>query len=255
MPDESSSDPRPTVRPMALQINAWWRGLVSAIGLAALGAGGLAVFVTHLEAGPVALLVVGLILLLVGAGGRLPNRLKVGDNEAAWEAVEDFVSRVAGDVPSEQTPELIHALTELAEVAPAAAAAGLGAITGRIAYRDMVIDMLTEALQGVNGSIDLKFSAPPTGDNAVISALNDSSLLIQIRNRVDVNVIKDMTAMVAAEAARGVFRVLLITSEEPSNLASVRLMSSESVRHVRITGKDDLPKLVAAIEQAFDIPS
>jgi hypothetical protein len=239
---------------MALQINAWWRGFISVIGLAALGAGGLAVFVTHLEAGPVALLVVGLILLLIGAGGRLPNRLKVGENEAAWEAVEDFVSRVAGDVPSEQTPELIHALTELAEVAPAAAAAGLGAITGRIAYRDMVIEMLTEAVRETNGPVNLKFSPPSTGESSVISAPNGSNLLVQIRNRVDVNVVKEMTAVVAAEVSSGVFRVLLVTNEEPSNLASVRLMSSESVRHVRITGRDDLPKLVAAIRQAFDIP-
>src|SRR6266566_2872095 len=92
------------------------------LGIAALGAGGAAVFITHLEAGPVALLVVGLILLLVGMSGRMPTRLKVGENEAAWEiereAVQVFVERVAEDVSVENKPELLDALGDLAEGAP-----------------------------------------------------------------------------------------------------------------------------------------
>ncbi len=65
-----------------------------ALGLIGLGAGGVAVFVTHLEAGPVALLVVGFLFLLIGMSGRMPSRLKIGDNEAAWEeAVQVFVER------------------------------------------------------------------------------------------------------------------------------------------------------------------
>jgi hypothetical protein len=253
MPEKTSPDREPTVRPLTLPINAWWRAFISAIGLAALGAGALAVFVTHLEAGPVALLVVGLILLLIGAGGRLPNRLKVGENEAAWEAVEEFVSRVAGDVPSDQTTELVHALNELGEVAPAAALAGLGAVTERITYREMVVEMLTEAVQNVKGPVALKFSPPAMGDSAVIYVPNGPHLLIQIRNRVDVNIVKEITEIATAESPRGVAKVLLISAQEPSNLASVRLMSNETVSHVRITGRDDLPKLVTAIRAAFEI--
>jgi len=87
------------------------------LGLVGLGSGGVAVFVTHLEAGPVALLAVGLVLLLVAAGGRLPSRLKVGDSEATWDAVEEFVERVAEGVSPDQRPELVDALNDLRRAA------------------------------------------------------------------------------------------------------------------------------------------
>lgn len=149
-----SSRPPPeagkAVRP--LKINRWWRVLVVALGLAGLGSGGTAVFITQLEAGPVALLAVGLVLLLVGVGGRLPNRLKVGENEAAWESVEGFIARVTDDVPSEQTSKLVEALNQLAVAAPSAAAVGLGAVTERVTYERMVAEMLSEAVRQLNRS-------------------------------------------------------------------------------------------------------
>jgi hypothetical protein len=120
------------------------------LGLAGLGSGGVAVFITQLEAGPVALLAIGLVLLLIGTGGRLPTRLKVGENEAAWDAVEGFVSRVADEVPSDLAPQLVDALNELAQAAPSAAAAGLGVVTERITYERMVRKMLSEAVRELN---------------------------------------------------------------------------------------------------------
>jgi uncharacterized membrane protein HdeD (DUF308 family) len=53
-----------------------------ALGIASLGAGGVAVFVTYVEAGPIAPLFVGLIFMIIGLSGRLPTRLRIGDNEA-----------------------------------------------------------------------------------------------------------------------------------------------------------------------------
>jgi hypothetical protein len=239
-----------------------------ALGFGGLGSGGVAVFVTHLEAGPVALLAVGLVLLLVGAGGRLPSRLKWGENEAAWEeAVEDFVSRVAENAPSEQTPQLVGALNELAGVAPSAAAAGLGAVTERIAYVQMVMEMLAEAVQEISrsqlerstkDSVPLELSLAGMGDfiqggfNAIVSAPNGACVAVEIKRRVDVNTIE--TAETAAkEAVKGAVKVLLISNQEPTQLAGVRLMASDFVHHVRVTGKDDLPKLIQAIRAAFGI--
>src|ERR1700678_3802418 len=100
MPDKLRPELTPTVHPLAMTINRWWRACLVALGLVGLGSGGVAVFVIHLEEGPVPLLPGGLILLIIGVGGRLPSRLKVGENEAAWEAVEGFVSRVADEIPS-----------------------------------------------------------------------------------------------------------------------------------------------------------
>jgi hypothetical protein len=64
-----------------------------ALGIASLGAGGVAVFITHVEAGPVALLFVGLIFMIVALSGRLPTRLKLGENEAEWQRLQATLSR------------------------------------------------------------------------------------------------------------------------------------------------------------------
>jgi hypothetical protein len=226
-------------------------------------------FVTHLEAGPVALLAVGLILLLVGAGGRLPSRLKVGENEAAWEgAVEEFVSRVAKELPSEQAPELVYALNELAEVAPSAAVARLGAVTERFTYRPVVMEMLNEAVQEINrsqlngsakGPVPLEFSPVGTGGpardryDAVISASNGACPLAKIAYRVDVDTVKEIAETASKEAAKGAVGALLISNQEPTLAAVPRLMINNFVRHIRITNKDDLPKLAGAIRAALDI--
>lgn len=68
------------------------------MGVAGLGAGGVAVFVTKLEAGPVALLAVGFLFLVVGMSGRLPNRLKIGESEAAWDT-EKSKERIRQEAP------------------------------------------------------------------------------------------------------------------------------------------------------------
>ena len=70
-----------------------------ALGVAGLGAGGVAVFVTKLEAGPVALLAVGFLFIVVGMSGRLPNRLKIGESEAAWPDIEKSRERIRQEAP------------------------------------------------------------------------------------------------------------------------------------------------------------
>ena len=79
MADESTDKPR-LVR-AAIGLGRPSRCTALVVGLAAMGAGGVAAFRAHLEAPPVALLTAGLILVLVGLAGVMPTRLKVGDNE------------------------------------------------------------------------------------------------------------------------------------------------------------------------------
>lgn len=116
------------------------------LGLAGLGAGGVAVFITQLEAGPVALLVAGLVLLLVGIGGRLPSRLRVGDNEAAWDAVETFVERLAEDTAPGGRSDFLDALDDLAEAAPQLAGSAISAI----AYENLIFEMLSAVVTRFN---------------------------------------------------------------------------------------------------------
>jgi hypothetical protein len=87
-------------------------------GIAGLGAGGVAVFITHVEAGPVALLAVGLIFMIVALGGRLPTRLKIGENGAEWqEAAGEVIETALDAAPPSARAELAVQLRELAEVA------------------------------------------------------------------------------------------------------------------------------------------
>jgi tetratricopeptide (TPR) repeat protein len=72
----------------AVTLSRWWRAVAVALGAGGLGAGGVAVFVTKLEAGPVALLVVGFLFIIIGMSGKLPNRLKIGEAEAEWQIKE-----------------------------------------------------------------------------------------------------------------------------------------------------------------------
>ena len=89
------------------------------MGVAGLGAGGVAVFITHVEAGPVALLAVGLIFMIIALSGRLPTRLKIGENEAEWQEVAGEVIETAIEAsPPSAKAQLANQLGELAEVAP-----------------------------------------------------------------------------------------------------------------------------------------
>src|ERR1700722_4583724 len=80
--DEDSGIPQLLRSATRLGRPSRWAAFI--LGLAGMGAGGLAAFKAHLEAPPVALLAVGLILAIVGLAGVLPTRLKIGDNEAEF---------------------------------------------------------------------------------------------------------------------------------------------------------------------------
>ena len=76
-----------------------------------------------------ALLAVGLIFMIIALSGRLPTRLRIGDNEAEWQDFAGEVIETALDAASPSArAELVPQLEELAEVAPRAAAPALSGI-------------------------------------------------------------------------------------------------------------------------------
>jgi hypothetical protein len=256
-----------------MTINRWWRACLVALGLVGLGSGGVAVFVTQLEAGPVALLAVGLVLLLIGAGGRLPSRLKVGENEAVWEAaIEGFVSRVADEVPSEGIPQLVEALNRLAATAPSVAAVGLGAVTERVTYERVVRDMLSEAVREVNRSegaeqmgglslvLEYQTEFGAKVDAAVMSGRGDY-VAIEIKysygkvSLMEMAYLVRKAAMVPSEAHA--FKILFVSNREPISDVDVdyleRAFRAGDFHYVQVTGAEDLPKLAWAIRMAFQI--
>jgi tetratricopeptide (TPR) repeat protein len=86
-------------RRQAVKVQPWARWAAGFAGVAGCGSGGTAVFLTHLEAGPVALIAGGALFLLVALAGVLPTRLKIGDNEAEWQEVAESVASIQRQVP------------------------------------------------------------------------------------------------------------------------------------------------------------
>jgi tetratricopeptide (TPR) repeat protein len=61
---------------------------------------GVAVFVTHVEAGPVALIAGGVLFMFIALSGVLPTRLKIGDNEAEWQQeIAESAASIRRQVP------------------------------------------------------------------------------------------------------------------------------------------------------------
>jgi hypothetical protein len=139
---EVSKTAMPAIRRPANKLSTPSRVTAYALGFAGLGAGGVAVFITHVEAGPVALLAVGLIFMIIALSGHLPTRLKIGENEAEWQEVAGEVIETAVEAsPPSAKAELATQLGELAEVAPRAAAPALSGL----AYENSIIQTIEEA--------------------------------------------------------------------------------------------------------------
>jgi len=85
----------------AIAIAVWARWLSGFLGLAGLGAGGTAVFLTRVEAGPVALIGAGVLFLFLAFGGVMPTRVRVGEAEAEFQRqVRESVERIEQKAPA-----------------------------------------------------------------------------------------------------------------------------------------------------------
>jgi hypothetical protein len=234
------------------------RAAAFALGVAALGAGGVAVFITHLEAGPVGLLAVGLIFMIVGLAGTLPTRLRVGDNEAAWEierqAVETFVERVAEDVPVANQREFLGALDDLAEDAPRFAAP----LYSALAYERLVMSMLEDAVRTLDEDVNLPSPVlqwqPRRADvkmDAVVYTADDRTLIVELK---------------ASQRAfgRDILRQLQVYRDRMPGLSGALLISRYPVRgsdlltqepytyHVVVAGREDQNELTRVMRRAFE---
>src|ERR1700677_3852737 len=83
----------------AVKVQPWARWAAGFLGVAGAGSGGAAVFLTHVEAGPVALIAAGVLFLFLALGGVLPTRLKIGDNEAEFQELVESVAHIQRQVP------------------------------------------------------------------------------------------------------------------------------------------------------------
>lgn len=250
--------PKPTAL-VAIKLGHPARIAAYLLGLAGLGAGGAAVFMTHLEVGPVGLLTVGLVFMIIGLSGTLPTRLKVGDNEAAWEierqAVEMFVERVAEDVvPVVNQREFLGALNDLAEDAPRFAAP----LYSALAYERIVMSMLEDAVKTLGEDVNVPSPVlewQPRRSNvkmdAVISSTDGRTLIVELK---------------ASHRAfgRDVLRQLQVYRDRMPGLSGGLLISRYPIRgsdlliqepytyYIVVAGREDQNELTRVIRRAFD---
>lgn len=244
--------PARPARPLTLKLSVWWRAVSVALGLIGLGAGGAAVFITHVEAGPVALLIVGLIFLLIGMSGRMPNRIKVGDNEAAWEAVQEFVERVADEVSDEARPELLEAVGDLAEAAPSAATPTFRALM----YENLIMTMLRE-LARTDGDISFDpMNNDRLFDGVVVGPERRAAIEIKgLLGEVKTQPVVVFAGKVAIERDKAAVLLtgLFISRTELSPGARNRLGAIPYIYAVVIRGTEDRDKLTTAVRGALGL--
>ena len=87
------------LRRQAVKVQPWARWVAGFLGTAGVGSGGAAVFLTRVEAGPVALIAGGVLFLFLALGGVMPTRLKIGDTEAEWQELAESVANIQRQVP------------------------------------------------------------------------------------------------------------------------------------------------------------
>lgn len=197
-------------------------------------------FVTDLEAGPVALLLVGMIFLLIAMNGRLPSRLRFGDNEAAWEAVQEYVESTVDDAPLPDRRDMLRRLNELAKNAPQATGPALEAV----AYEQSVLEMLREITHDVRPQIttESRRRADPRFD-AVITGPSGRQVFVEIKLRANRsrNWYEGIYKQFLRYRADFDSSTLLLITPDPIHSAGRAVMAEHNdLMIVQVTGYEDL---------------
>ncbi len=234
MPEEDA--PSSIQEPIA--VLPWVRAASAVLGLAGLGAGVAAVFVTESEVGSVAPLVVGAGFVLLGLVGYLPTRLRwEGRGEVQWQReVGIAVATIVDKVPGGSRPDILSALDDISRFAPAVGAAPLRAYARDQSLRDSLYRV---AVPGV----DMTFDALIAGErfDAVASNTKGERVLIDLKGFGLRG--KDARMLVASYQkvlqASGARKIVLVTSVVPSALAMVELGKLAEVDQVSISDPDE----------------
>jgi hypothetical protein len=246
----------PTV-PVAPLIDIWYRVGAVILGLASLGSGGAAVFIAHVEAGPVALIAAGFLLLLIGASGRLPSRLKIGDNEAEWSQlisrVQETVEAVATSVAEDNKPGIEYALKRLQKVAP-----DLAESMSSLAFVFVAQNMLNEAITKIPGAgrcyhrvdnVPYYLIDGGNGKRAYYEMIVDTakaeadSVMADRKNRL-IPLLSDV----------GVDRILFITNGDLPRAMRAYIANEPLIESVSISVEEDLPRLIGTIQGLLELP-
>jgi hypothetical protein len=203
-------------------------------------AGMLAVFVTENEAGTVALLFTGLLLLLPALAGAMPRRIVWGDKEIDWGPLEDFLQDVfadadeqqraalTGDEGSERLPPparsvvsdaMLRAVTYEESVASAAPQEATVQLAGRT--RDAGFDFLLSSPSGKHLAVEVKAYSRPLPASAarlVLGALRRPTTMPTIDEFLLVSATEPTSSAREMLSDAGVHIVVLPDPSEPQVL-------------------------------------
>lgn len=146
--------------------------LVGFMGLALMASGVVAVFSTELEAGPVALLGLGLLFFFVGLAGRLPARLKFGDTEIELGELQEIAEDLVEVTPAAERQQLLKRLNELNTAIPNAATP---AIEG-LFFQQLVTEMLRDLM----GESNVELEAGTRRWDLIINGAHGDRLVVDI---------------------------------------------------------------------------
>lgn len=243
----------PAIRGPANKLSTPSRVTAYALGVASLGAGGVAVFITHVEAGPVALLAVGLIFMIVALSGRLPTRLRIGENEAEWQDLAGGIIETAVDAsPPNVKAEIAPQLEELAEVAPRAAAPALSGL----AYESSIAASIARTaitLPGVE-RISTWVAVEEVGEfDFAIEASRNRLILVEVKGVPRLSSSQIAAIFAKAQAYREAHPelkvgLLLVTRYQLSASAGLRFATAPDAACIMFRGREDEDALIGAID-------
>lgn len=176
-----------------------------------MGGGGVAVYTEDVEAGPVALIAVGAVFLLVSLRGEWPDKLKAGDNEAAWTAAGQILEDVFDEASAETREEIVDRVSQ-PDVPPVISAPVLSAA----AYERLVIDILREEVERGRAS-------------EYLSAVRSPNELAD-RGYDDAFQYRDGGKLIIVEIKRGLFRGGTVGARRFSDLLDRWLSMQEDTR-------------------------
>jgi hypothetical protein len=241
-----------------IRLKKWARWIAGLVGAASLSAGAVAAFTRSLEAPPVGLMAIGTIFLLIGLAGVMPTRLKIGDNEAEWQAVVEGYRELVDEVVDDSPPARQQLIVErLASVDPPAA---YSAMTG-LTYERTILGMLKEIVEGRGDH----FASIPAFTND--STILDYDALItradgKRRTLVEIKRTRpSMTAEWVDDLHRRLIapinyqlgiQMLLLIVDQPLPLATQkRLNAFAQIRYIVCGGRHDIQLLHIAVESVI----
>lgn len=246
----SASTPR---RPVKL--TSWTRWVLVIFGIAGMGGGSVAIFMRNVEAGPAVMIGIGAFFFLFGIAGFMPTRLKLGANEAEWQAVTDFVEETVEDAPAEDRPEIIRRLNDLSKAIPEAAAP---ALTGML-YEQQVLEMIREIAHDLRPQIRTESQVGPGARfDMYVTGPAGQKIAIEIRSGLrsfaSYRELYGRFSHLKEELGLGHF--LIVTAERPGSSVTAFMAALEDASLVPVRGYEDMPllrqeliRLVGPVEQ------